>query len=472
MTPRRFGAAAVLSLIALLAWIPASARAQSPCDSGYVDTYHAPQCDSSGRLVPWFIDASGPFDHIMDIEAQWWLNAPNVNGWPTYLTTAKLYRNYSAIPFAGAVQASAASMAIEAYLKYYAYTGNAAYLNMVGTMGDYIVQRDLTPATYVAYPRFPWPVGGTGDVNPDGCCHPGNDPGNIMPDKGAMIGIALLHLYEATNNITYRDAAVQIANALADNAVPGTATQSPWPFRANGNTGAFVVGPISGNQVFALRLFDELIRLGITGNGKYQTTRDNVWNWLKTVAIADTSGDKWMHFFEDHSGTEYNPTQFDALETARYLLEKRAALDPNWFSMAGSLIDLVKRRWVVFSGQYTAIGEQQTDLTAYNSHTARYASILAKYVEAGGPAAYKDEAYSSFAFSTYSVDFDGFADTYFGEEIAWSTDSFGDWMQHFMDGLGAVPEWAPGNSDHLLRSSSVVRTITYRSNGISYATFD
>src|SRR6266550_8278715 len=93
-----------LAVIALLLLSLDSARAQTPCDSGYVDTYHAPQCDASGRLVPWFIDASGPFDHIMDIEAQWWLNAPNVNGWPTYITTAKLYRNYSAIPFAGAVQ--------------------------------------------------------------------------------------------------------------------------------------------------------------------------------------------------------------------------------------------------------------------------------------------------------------------------------------------------------------------------------
>src|SRR5439155_5346454 len=105
-------------------------------------------------------------------------------------------------------------------------------------------------------------------------------------------------------------------------------------------------------------------------------------------------------------------------------------------------------------------------------HTARYASILAKYYEAGGPASYKDEAYSSFAYSTYSVDFDGFADTYFNGGIAWSSDSFGDWMQNFMDGLGAVAEWAPANSDHLLRSSSVVQSVTYRSNAVSYTTFD
>ena len=36
---------------------------------------------------------------------------------------------------------------------------------------------------------------------------------------GAMVGIALLHLYEATGNTVYRDAAIHIANVLADNAV-------------------------------------------------------------------------------------------------------------------------------------------------------------------------------------------------------------------------------------------------------------
>ena len=460
-----------LAILALALWILASPQdvGGQSCGGGIVNTNHPAQCDASGKLIPWVIDASGPFHYIMSIEAQWWLRAPSVNGWPTYLTAAELNRSYS--QYGGAVPGSTVSMAINAYLKYYAYTGSVGYLDMLRTMGDYILQQDLTPQTY-AYARFPWAVGSTGDITPDGSGQNANSPGNIMPDKGAMIGIALLHLWEATGNIAYRDEAVQIANVLADTAVPGSATQSRWPLRVYGNSGAFVDGRVSGNQVFALRLFDELIRLGLVGNGKYQTTRDNVWNWLKNVAIADSSGDKWMHFFEDHSGTEYNPTQFDALEMARYLLERKDALDPDWFSMAGSLINLVKTRWVVHSGDYTAIGEQQRDMTPYNSHTARYASILAKYYEAGGPAAYKDEAYSSFAYSTYSVDVNGFADTSFNSGIAWSTDSFGDWLQHFMDGLGAIPDWAPANSDHLLRSSSVVQTITYGSSSVSYTTFD
>ncbi len=466
----------VLSVIALLALMlvfgPDGNAQVTPCGNDLVNNYHLAQCNAAGKLIPWNIDDAGPFDYIMSLQARWWLNAPNVNGWPTYLTAAEIERNYSASD--GAIPATTATLGIEAYLKYYAYTGNTAYLNMVVTMADYLVQQALTPSTYSAYPRFPWPVGATGDINPNGSGHPNNDDmaGVIMPDKGAMVGVALLHVYEATGNIVYLEEAIQIANVLANNAVIGDDTQSPWPFRAQGDSGAFVVGPVMGNQVFALRLYDELLRLGYDGNGQYQATRDNVWNWLKNVAIADTTGDHWAHFFEDHTGLEYDPTQWDALEMARYLLEKRDALDPDWFAMAGSLIDLVKNRWIVHSGDYTAIAEQEQDPYPYNSHTARYASILSKYYEAGGPPDYKDEAYSSFAYSTYSVDFDGFPDTYFNGGIAWSSDSLGDWMLHFMDGIAAVPEWAPGNANHLLRSTSIVKSVAYDVDSVSYTTFD
>ena len=461
------------SVVAALAcWLAgcSDAVAQVPCGNDLVSTYHPARCDASGHLIPWNIDANGPFDTTMALQARWWLDAPNLSGWPAYLAGAVLDRQYQ--PSNGAIPASTSAMAIEAYLKYYAYTGDVAYLNMVKMMGDYVITQGLTPASYAAYPGFPWAVGPGGGAPPDGGGHPNNQAGMVMPDKGAMVGVALLHLYEATGDITYRDVAAHIADVLASRAVAGDATHSPWPFRVWAKNGQMANGPIMGNQVFALRLFDELIRLGITGNGTYQATRNNVWSWLKNVAIADAAGNHWLHFFEDAPGDIENGTQFDALEMARYLIEKNSALDPNWFAMAGSLISLVRQRWTVHSGDYTSIAEQDYDTSPYNSHTARYASILAKYAEAGGPPEYKTEAYSSLAYSTYSVDVDGFTDTYFNRSLAWTSDSFGDWMQHFMDALGAAPEWAPSNTSHLLRSSSVVTTVTYGPSRVWYATFD
>jgi hypothetical protein len=133
-----------------------------------------------------------------------------------------------------------------------------------------------------------------------------------------------------------------------------------------------VDGILCGNQSFALRLFDELIRLGIEGNGKYLSTRSNIWNFLKNIVIADTSGNKWQDFFEDHSEDEDNPTQFSALETARYLLEKRDTLDPQWSSLVSSIISTVKRHWTVHSGDYTAIGEQKQEYGWISLDPLRY----------------------------------------------------------------------------------------------------
>lgn len=431
--------------------------------------FHAPQYDG-GKLISWHIDAAGPFDYIMDIEAKWWSRSPLVNGWPAYITAAELTRDY--IQANGATLGATNAMGIVAYLRYFAYTGDTTYLDMARSMGDFIVQRDLTPADNAAYPRFPWPVGPTGSITPDGSGHPACHAGEVMPDKGAMLGAALVRLYEATGDTTYLNVAVHIADVLADRAVTGTPEMSPWPFRCKAGDGAMVDGLLSGNQSFALRLFDELIRLGIQGNGKYGATRANVWSFIKNVEIADTTGGKWQDYFEDHSGNQDNPNQYCALETARYLLERKEALDPDWSAMVGSIISTVKRLWVVHSGDYTSIGEQKFDMTPYNSHTARYGSILAMYSEAGGPAEYKDEAYGSLAYSTYSVDSDGFADTYYDRNIAWTSDSFGDWMNHFVEGLGAVPEWAPDNANHLLRSTSVVQAVSYGPTRVAYRTFD
>lgn len=434
--------------------------------------YHPPVHDSAGNLLPWGLDDEGPFHATMALQAAWWRDAPDHRGWPVYLTEAQLRRDYSQVGFT-AYPASTVATGIYAYLEYWAYTGDRAYLDMCRTMGEYVLRQMLTPASMAAYPRFPYGAGAPGDIHPDGRGE-GSTTGVVMPDKGAMVGVALLQLWQATGDTAYRDQAIQIANVLADVALPGNAERSPWPFRAYAGNGLVTIpgSPICGNQSFALRLYDELLRLGIEGNGKYRQTRENVWTWLRYTAIPEPEGNLWQQFFDDVSTTQRNRTPYSALEMARYLLEKREALDPEWFALSSRLIAWVRDGWIVHSGSFTSIAEQEVDRSPYNCHTARYASILAMFHEAGGPASDKAEAYSSFAYATYSVDHDGFADTNFRSGIAWSTASFGDWMRHYLDGIGAIPEWAPPRQDHLLRSTSVVQAIDYRSGAVAYATFE
>ncbi|MGL6267318.1 MAG: hypothetical protein ACRC2O_05310, partial [Chitinophagaceae bacterium] len=51
-------------------------------------------------------------------------------------------------------------------------------------------------------------------------------------------------------------------------------------------------------------------------------------------------------------------------------------------------------------------------------------------------------------------------------------DGYSDYIRHFLDGMAAIPEWAPAGEDHLLRSTSAVQKIIYAKSGIELRTFD
>ncbi len=446
---------------------------------GSVDYYHAKVMDSENHLDSWHKDDNGPFEYIIGLNAEWWENAPFVAGFPIWCTAAEVTPVYG--QSTGAIPGSACYFAIMACLRYYVYTGDTSFLSLAVRTGNFIVEHDLTSSAFVKYPSFPYAVGSTGSINPLGFGHPDDDdPRNpiysIQPDKGAMLGVALLELFKITGDSRYLKTSVNIANCLSDNAVTGTAENSPWPMRVMADDGSTFDGVFDGNASFSCRLFDELLRIGQSGNGKYKATRDSVWKWLKEQVIAYDDASKWMHFFEDHSGSEFNPTQINALETVRYLLEKKNQVDPDWFNLSLKIINQVTRRWAVTSmanDGYVSIAEQESDHTPFNSHAARYGSILAMFSEAGAGTAYADTAYHSLCYSAYSVEDDGFTSTFYNfNTMAWTTDSFGDFLYHFMEAMAAVPQWA-GSKNHLLKSSGTIRKVNYVSDkSINYTVYD
>jgi hypothetical protein len=227
---------------------------------------------------------------------------------------------------------------------------------------------------------------------------------------------------------------------------------------------------------FACRLFDGLSEIGQKGGGKYNATKNAIWNWLKVNVIPYDDGSKWEDFFEDHLGDEINPTQINALETVRYLLDKKSAADKDWFNLSGKIITQVLKRWSLTSLEtqgYICIAEQDKDKSPYNSHTARLGSILAEYFAAGAGSSFRDMAYHSLCYGVYSVENDGFASTYYKKDTpAWTSDSFGDFIGHYIDAFGAVPEWA-GEGNHILSSSASVKKVSYEgSDRLFYTTFE
>jgi hypothetical protein len=237
-----------------------------------------------------------------------------------------------------------------------------------------------------------------------------------------------------------------------------------------------VISEYCSNVIEPIRLFDELIRiqkridLEEKKAGDYKNARDTAWEWLYgTTGPMKTY--VWNAYFEDvqNDPERANRNQLTPLETARYLL-KHPELDPAVNESVPALIHWVASAFGTEGME--AIKEQTWCYEPMASHTARYASICALLYERTGDPSYKERAYRFFNFATYMTYENGVVAVGPSWPGSWFSDGYGDYIRHFMEGLGAVPEWAPAGENHLLRSTSVVQKITYSRDKIEYRTFD
>ncbi len=82
----------------------------------------------------------------------------------------------------------------------------------------------------------------------------------------------MVDFYEMTGEQLFLEAGKRIADELVKHQRDGDAAHSPWPFRVDVRDGQ-VIEEYSAHMIPAVRLFDELIRLGET---QYQSSRDQV----------------------------------------------------------------------------------------------------------------------------------------------------------------------------------------------------
>ncbi len=100
------------------------------------------------------------------------------------------------------------------------------------------------------------------------------------------------------------------------------------------------------------------------------------------------------------------------------------------------------------------------------SHTARFASVAARFAERTGDPTYRELARRSFNWASYMANEDGTVTVgvdrpdYYNQ--CWFTDGYFDYVPHFIDGLAAMPELADAATDHMLSSTSVVQEISYQ----------
>jgi len=235
------------------------------------------------------------------------------------------------------------------------------------------------------------------------------------------------------------------------------------------NTPVNVIGPI--------RVFDELVRLKLGNVADYRRARRMAWEWMMRYPLKN---DRWAGYFEDVQifPAPANFNQYSPLETSRYILQ-HPEYDPNWKVDAAHLIKVVEEKLVVDVPRESAmqwgahaVSEQFEDMNKMGGHTSRYASLNALWYEVTGDTAAKEKAFRSFNWATYMCRPNGVVNVGPVDQSIWWADGYADYIRHFMAGLGSVPEWAPSGKNHLLRTTSIVRSVSYQPEEINYSVFD
>ncbi len=396
------------------------------------------------RLQPWTT-----WNDALEREMKWYLNAPlNENGFLSYIWMTFMDEDYK--PYRNDfIPATQNGMGIISYLKYWEYKGKTdnRFLEVAKKMGDYLVEGASTDNSGI-YPDFTRSTGIITDYPLKQSAQNDADYGKnvIEPDKGGIAGFALAELYRVTNDKKYLEQALQNARVLVKNMRKGDMTRSPWPFRVDAVTGKYW-GERSGNMVYILRLFDSLIELGYP---EFTKSRTELWDWILNCQLKapdDREHCLWVQFFEDQP-KEDNRNAWAPLNMARYLIEKKEALDPEWKKHAEQCIQFAIRNFgMERPGGVTCVGEQDTDRRAWGGINSTFGAVAAMFYAAGGGEQYREMAFRNLSWITYFIREDGAICDQTGEwswlrEGGWQEDCHTDVIHNYMDAIKAVPEWA------------------------------
>jgi hypothetical protein len=361
---------------------------------------YAARFDAQGRLLPWT-----PWPDAIEREMRYYRQSPWDHGYPRFVTETFLLDDWIPDPHrTDTIPATQNGMGILSYVKWAHWRHDPEALDTARKMADYLIRETLTPDTG-EYPRFPHSTGRRDRFPQSSDSGSQSDrPFEIEPDKGGIVGYALLTLDEATHHADYTDEALHIARVLASHQRAGDPTHSPWPFRVDHRNGA-ERGNVSGNMTFILRLYDGLLERGFV---EFAKPRRDLWNWIRRYQIpsARSDGKLFAQFFEDHD-SPVNRTAWAPLNLARYLLERRTRLDPNWRDDAGTLIAFVRREFTHREAGITVCHEQDEDHDAWGGVNSTYGAVLAMYAKATGSARLEAEAREAITFTLYAIDDDG-----------------------------------------------------------------
>jgi hypothetical protein len=347
---------------------------------------------------------------------------------------------------------------IETFLAYYVYSGDRKMIKWAEAVAKWNIAHS-TPAD-CKYANLPYSTaangrGGGGVADGDA----------VMTDKPAILGLAYLRLYRTTQNPMYLDAARKIAETLAKTQLPA----GNWPFRVNPRTGE-VKELYTSSVIFAAELFEQVDLL--TKVSRFSVPKRKAVAWVLEEPVKTG---RWTGFYEDvvAERAERNRTNYDCIETARYLLAHRGE-HPDYALICGGLHDWMKKTFVDEDHAYRpahAVREQLECDYRMAVHTGHWGMLLAEMNDAGLGPEYRAQAMNIASYITYHLRADNcivVGEKWPPMEI-WYSCHFGA-IRYLLEILGYVPEAVSDGETHLMRTSAVVRTVRYEASKLAYAT--
>lgn len=451
--------------------------------AGEVFNTHTVLLDKHRKLLPWYNPADHAYDHFL--RTRWDFvktKVPMSPGPPPRSSYPQYYFYCAYTDKNGALEPDSWMNDIgervpnwfESARLYYAYTGDISVMKIAQDLIDYTLEHGTSPVDF-AWPSFPYTTTNAGDLDFRGftsahrfVLH------EVQVDHAGDMGLTYYRMYLFTQDRKYLDAAIHVADALAAHVRTGTTTQSVWPYRVVVDTGE-VTAEYGANWAPSYALLNSLAQAKLGNAEKYEAAAAKARSFILNFPM------KTGHWTDGHTDTKINSNTYksnmSASNAALYMLDD-PEFDPAWKKDVPKLIRWTEDNFVFRTvdnepaTQWGAnlVGEQDEYNHKMDYQTARYGAEAALWYAVSGKASYKDKAFRALNWVTYTSTDDGkcWESPYTKELSNWWSDCYGEAPRMFYPALAAVPEWAPEREDHILYSTSIIRTVSYKTKRVEY----
>ena len=372
---------------------------------------------------------------------------------PVYLLTNFIRSDDTMYDLGGEFAFNHALM-ISGAIEYYVFTGDRKYLTLATTTADWDIAHS-TPADWA----MPYLAPSFVKFNKDGSWQ-GQEWG-YEPDKSAYMAVSYLKLYAVASDRKYLEAAERIGATLRK----FQGKDGSWPFRVNAKTGEVKYG-YTCSQLWYVWLYQRLAE--VTGDKSYLKNSDMAFEWLLNNPVKNN---EWIGLYGDIASGARSFDQWVAQETAIYLIDHRAE-NPAYVQMAKGILDWLNRVLVVDYGFFPSVPgvvEQSQYRVVLTHHVLRLAELYAKLWEATGDRSYKEKAVDTANSVTWNLMSDGKMRQGFFYH-AWGIPLIPSFNDQFARVMSCIPETAPKHENHILQTTSLLKSVDYGPKQVRYQT--